>query len=397
LANKPYERNPAFPRWPYHFPGKQGIASNLAERRNTRLVTTPVILGVDSGPVTLPGAAGAILLKLTGDVTDVWFRLYGSEADMTADAARGIDDTPATPILLDVLFSSPDDMEIRLTTQDMPGIPVFNWEERALDRLWYKVISDPLVTTVYTETFLGDPDGSQATGSELRLDTEYPDFDHQDDAGTRPRYYVQFDQVRPFGVEDYVARIAGIAVNPTTNPLLMNATVWRSNTVDTTTFAAMLCAYLNNSGTLGSWDTLYVRGGIVRDSATHVKARIELVNGSGVVSTLAESAAIAWGSGVEDRVSFIIDEVNGVLTGLVYTGYPPNMVLRTSAAIPSAVQVANHDMVGIFLSAAAPGGEPLAFGGVTMADVGVYKNPISVNIDIGYVPIEKPGGTLEPE
>lgn len=216
--------------------------------------------------------------------------------------------------------------------------------------------------------------------------TTYP-FQYLDAGSFRPRYYLDFNELRPLGEDEHIARLNGVLSGR--DELRLRALAWRSNTVDTTSFGAMLCAFVADSSTRADWDVLHLRGGLVRESASTVLARIEWVDAAGNVHALGDTPNIAMAANAFHYITLKVyeEEGSGARRVSLYTspnGNPDTLTLRVDVAVPAALLVSGHNHVALYTTAADPPGEPFAYGGVSLYDfeVLVLPPPCSVTLTI---------------
>jgi len=213
----------------------------------------------------------------------------------------------------------------------------------------------------------------------------YP-FRYGDEGGFRPRYYLGYDELlpisanelRPSGSDAHAARLDWLLVGA--QGVRMRTLVRRALLIDTTSFSAMLCAYLDDDATVGSWDVLHLRGGLVRESSDTVLAVIEWVDGGGVVHQLGSAPNIPMELDDFYYITFeVYQDTNGDWRAKLSTspqGSPGTLTLQVDVAVPGALLAAvAHNHVGLFETAADPPSAPLAFGGLSTIDFRVLIIP----------------------
>lgn len=389
-------RYPSHPRKPYYWPGGVGGGGGLEKRRVVRH-TTPIfgVEGIIHGTIDMPDTAGAMLLSVRSTHKG-WLRLYATEADRTLDNTRLVDDPmPSTGIILDVVFERPDDLEFLLFNGDEWGTPAFNGDDPATAKLYYRIEAPPTdLAMIYARS--GFAGGDYDTGDEPPWEENGVLVKYVTAPGAgRSRYYEEFGQLRAYGGgstgSDGTAQFTITPVSAAN--VTAEIVVWKSNTMDTNSFCYFSAFLSRAAGWSGSTN---IRGGIVRISADLAAASIDYTDPTGLSTTLAVGTNVTFAADDQIFMEVITSafDVGLVTEGVEMTVKFDGVVQCTAVVPPALVARPNHNGVGIVLFDQDPPSAPLAFGGFAILSIVVSGANPRVTIDLGYVPIEIPGGSI---
>lgn len=314
---------------------------------------------------------------------------------------------------------------IELFDGDVRGVLAFNWNNPAANRLYYAlevadvtrlghIFSDNFekytkVCTIreffisaegglhivwgVSETGVAQCDLLNQSQPNIHMHTAWDGAEYVDVGTARPRFYYDHFQLRGQVGGESIGRFPALPANRSSTGC--NAALHRGSTVlDPTSWSFYFYAYLLNDGILGSWDTKSRLGiGVVRTSATEVGANIQVWNENNEVGDLATVGGISLSADTVMDFRARVDIVAGVPTARLYNG----ATLLLSAEIPQwLLDLENHSHVGIGMTTATVPDAEDAEPDWGLDSLTVLGATAGLNIDLGYVPIERPGGTLSP-
>lgn len=307
-----------------------------------------------------------------------------------------------------------DYMNLRLWDGDVEGVQAFNWDDPAKEQLYYSLdVTDAIPSRVGILFWAGNfwtepicisawfpvPTNDPGTfdppicnwenADILNMEQPWLGAEYVEPGDYRPRYYKNFNQLRPNGSSQHIARFPTSPVMPSVVGFEMNLV--RGN-LDTSAFLVHFCAYLNSGGPLGVWDTKpMLRMGLDRASVSTVTPVIYWRNIAGADNLLASGTPVSLAlSGTINISGTVAPDGTDIRVKLKVNG-----TQVATAVVPTELTgLIGHGKTGILLDATEPPEGPLAFGGLAIKNMAVYGGESGVAIDIGYVPIEIPGGTL---
>lgn len=408
--SREFGRFPGYPKAPYYY---DGSGLGLDRRRVARIKTEPLVNGAyEEGELSLEAlkkgqqpAAGAMLLALLGsfNTRGCWLRLYANETDRTLDRNRGIDAAPTTPIILDYLFRYPDNMGVRLYTQDVQGVPAFNWDEVAEAKLYYRI---DVVAAFQPDANSGIAFSGSGVEQEDWYLSDHGPFEYTHTPADSSyggneygRYYIPwYGGLRCVSTNDnYLARYTTGAL-PTDHIQAISHT-YR----DGQDAPGWSCMHAFRVKAGSPFDIEYLRLGLTRAGVDAANAQIEWVDSDGVVHVLATSAeSVSYPLNGTLYFKSELLTVEGDRTARVYTGSAPDaLTLAVETVLDSEVtdviEAAGHDRVGVFLQRGLVPGYTYAYGALSMSSVDFSGEDSSARrvVDILYVPIERPGGETD--
>jgi len=316
---------------------------------------------------------------------------------------------------------------IRLFDGDETGIKAFNWNNPATNQLYYalKVLNPTKRGLLYTDTFdqytpvctirewyLSDTGGTHvifgpATTNVSNCDllnanqptvhrhTPWLAAQYIDTGSARPRFYYDNYQLRGETGATSIGRFRTVPLDRSITGFL--ATVVRGITLyDPPNWAFSFFAYLLDSPTIGAWDTKgRLSMGIRRVSAGDVALDIEWTNDANVSASLG-TVALAFPANSSVELQGFVTRLNiGAVNESVQATLYFNGVLRLTAEVPQALlNIPGHRGVGIGMANTQVPDAPAAEPDWGLAALTIYGADTGVNIDIGHVPVERPGGSL---
>lgn len=309
-----------------------------------------------------------------------------------------------------VYLSAEAGLRLRLSNADEWGIPAFNWEDSAQAELFYTIVTDPVtIYMLYTSAFNSPlchvrgwahngPGNSWVPGpydawnyGDCYLTGElpvWPDPQYTDPGGIFPRYYLNANELR-CGVQ--TGGIARFGILPSDLTLAVGTfNVHRSPVIDTTTFVTGMCYFVFGGGSTFA-SKPYLFAGLQRATSGAVNATIYWVDSTGTSNLLNSSGLITCALDGVLGVRTEIVVASGITTCNVYVGG----TLEATAVVPVALtSLPSHGAVGWDMLAADPPGAPDAWGGLAVTSITIAGGLGRATVDIGYVPVEAPGGTL---
>ena len=425
-GRKDYPRFPQHPRAPYFWPGQPGQgAGGMPQRRRQRITLS---LDPDTGEASgyvefrIPDlTSGLILLTATSQLNDLWFRLYSSEADRTADDARAVDDAiPSINLILDALFGDPDFLTLPIFDGGEWGALAFNGDDPAKDRLYYRAKFPRSAGSFYNSTLMGTsvihatyPDTAVEKIDDWSIDNQgifsFTSYGAGYPNGFTEGRYVVGAEGQVFGHSPALYGWAGVAVAPLRlAPAVFDAfdhsdlegriIGWRAD--DAGASGVHVCAYLSDGV---PYDNTYLRMGLIRVSSTTVSGHISWVDSGGTEHTLNTGTAFACAANSDpdpghsgDTYDFkaVLGLVDGVQTARVYWNNSGTWVLKAEAAVPDDVQIAGHTYVGLESAGTNKAGYTFPYAGFPITQFTFGRSVVPAYVDIGYVPVEKAGGTI---
>lgn len=337
-----------------------------------------------------------------------WFRLYATQADLDADEDRLIDDPPLTPIILDILFVSPDVLDLPMVTGDMEGILVFNRDDPAVDYVYYR--ADAMSPDEMADFFwffshaepptnlsgaVGAPTPGEPADPNNSGIWQYVDPDYIGNGRYKLSTMGCYTVNNAFDGHYAKAPASEGSFNhpglPGAEPkgLSITSTVERSY-LDAASFAAHHVYYIHNSHApqLGEHLVLFV--GVVRDSSTTVTGNIKWMDASGAMHLL-EQGSITGDIALTETgtlVTEVIYDPAGPIAQVIWNG-----VLLASAPVPEELLIEGHDCIGLSFDATTVPEATLAWGSLSFQNYLVI--PTVYTLDVGYVPLEQDGGSME--
>lgn len=324
------------------------------------------------------------------------------------------------------LFAAPlGQVVIRLFDGDVEGVLAFNWDNPAVNKLYYalKVLDVTELGQLYSETFASytrectlrpwflDPIGglhiifgapeTSVDNCDLLHQFQPTQFQHtpwggaiwEETGGTRPNYYFDHYQLR---CNEGNASLARFAIRPDNRSVTgFRFAVHRGGaTYDPAAWSVFFYAYLSNASAPGyPWQT---KGrlcmGISRSSLGTVLGMIGWWDDDNVFAGLASQGADLAINTTMILTGTIAPEGANVRATL----YGDGIELCTALVPQELLDIPNHPHVGILMSTSGVPDAPAAEPDWGLESMVIYGADTGINVDLGYVPIELPGGTLTP-
>lgn len=400
---------PSHPRDPY-FWGNGKSALKLPQRKDIRrTLLASTTTSETLGSFELDGEAGATLLQISCQ-QPCRLLLYATEQDRTDDLDREEGDYPLSPCLLDIRFGNEaDQMEYRLFDQGEDGICLINRDDPARTTIYFRVVPD---TDFIVDGYLIKSFGGGFGPEEILADDGFSaaiafGLNYVAQSNTNP--FGRFDGLTgtpSSGWDNYWMTWQGgppglRARSGDTHPV---ARYWSDVPISQSEYAMVTyfqwspLAPLIDSGWFhghvyfcSSTGNIYSKTGTLQVNFTkHAihegQVSITWTDSGGTGHTLATDSTDYDVTGPRLMQSRIIDNTITVTIDGVFS---------CSATIPPALLAAKNRGLGIILTAQTVPDATRNYAGLACYAWNVQLgHTFPIVLDLGYVPVEAPGGSL---
>lgn len=318
---------------------REGTLTLTGGARSTVTINTAP-LAQDATETGTVAATGLSIWEIVQSANKVWFRVYATAADRTADAARLITDDPTTPVLFEQIFNPTLTAKLPpviIANEDVPVQGVVYWSIKMLEATGGGGAATPYVSDMFTPVAALDGHTPTNPGATAWAAWEYNDVSSQ--------YLINsFNllEAAPGIATDVVARSDVDLLNDNFAAFIDAYRFSVDGLIDSAAF--YFC--VPNSAIGGYNNDDCYRVSIVRDSDATVRLQVDAIAAGGVVTALASTGGIAMPLNTGLRFGFRVAGT-AVTTYTADFSSGANEVAHAPAVLAGIAQDATHERMGV--------------------------------------------------